>query len=331
MTGRPQNAEYLYPAEASGPDRSIRLRRAAACSMRTLIKIIMIHTVSIHIRPDDRKSLPFIRELIRFLDARGIAVLLPEVPILRESGLSGMIADGNRIISDPDLVVVVGGDGTFLRAARAYADTNTPIFGINRGRLGFLTEFSPEESLHYLDSVIRGEYTVSARAMLEALLIRGGDEIVRISFINDAVISKGAFSRPIMIRLELDHQFLNCYSGDGLIISTATGSTAYSLSAGGPIVVPTIDNVFIVNPICPHTLAMRPMILPSASALRARIISHFENLLLTIDGQEAILIEGDDEIIIRSSDKKIYLVPHPGRDYFDILHQKLGWGRSLNE
>lgn len=290
-----------------------------------------MRTVSIHIRPDDHQSLPFIGELVGFLSARDITVLLQEIDFLRDGGLSRYIADAPRFVSAADLVVVIGGDGTFLRAARLFAETNCPIFGINRGRLGFLTEFSPEEAFEHLEKVLKGDYTVTARSMLEAVLVRDGRETRTVSFINDAVISKGAFSRPIRLRLELDGKFLNSYSGDGLIIATATGSTAYSLSAGGPILNPSIENVYIVNPICPHTLAMRPMIMPSESVLKAKILSDVANLLLTIDGQEAIPIGGEDEILIRDTEKRINLIPHPNRDFYEIIRQKLGWGKNMIE
>lgn len=255
---------------------------------------------------------------------------LPQLDILRTAGLDEYFADPPEFVRHSDIAVVIGGDGTFLGAARLFAETGAPIFGINRGRLGFLTEFSPDEALYYLNEVVNGNYTTRSRAMLEAVLTRNRGELKRAAFMNDAVVSKGAFSRPIMIRIELDGVFLNCYSGDGLIISTATGSTAYSLSAGGPIVIPSIDSIYIVSPICPHTLAIRPMIVPVQTELKAKVISPFENLLLTIDGQEAIPIEGEDEILICGSDKKVRIIPHPGRDYNEILRQKLGWGRNMS-
>ncbi len=287
--------------------------------------------VALHIRPDDGASLPFLRDLMLFLKEKGARPMCADLPLLHKHGFAGNIVNERTFIGEARLVIVVGGDGTFLRAARLFAATGTPLFGINRGRLGFLTEFSQEESFRHLARVLQGDYSVTARAMLQAVHIRGGREIQSALFLNDAVISKGAFSRPIHIRLELDDCFLNSYSGDGLIIATATGSTAYSMSAGGPILIPSIDGVYILNPICPHSLAVRPMVVPSSTTLRARIVSRFENLLLTIDGQEAIPILGDDEVLVRGTGVTINLIPHPERDYYDILRQKLGWGRGLNE
>ncbi|MCU0844119.1 MAG: NAD(+)/NADH kinase [Spirochaetes bacterium] len=290
----------------------------------------MIKTASIHIRPDDTGSLTLVGDIVAFLAERGIGTLLPDIELFSDAALSKHRMDEGGLVAGSELVIVIGGDGTFLRTARLFAGKNAPLFGINRGRLGFLTEFSPGEAFRYLDEVVAGKRTPSARSTLEASLIREGKELRTITVINDAVISKGAFSRPISVRLELDDAFLNCYSGDGLIIATPTGSTAYSLSAGGPIVIPSIDSAYVLNPICPHMLAVRPMIIPAQTTLRARIVSDFENLLLTIDGQEAIPIEGDDEIRVRGSEKKVHLIQHPARDYYEILRRKLGWGKNTN-
>jgi len=149
--------------------------------------------------------------------------------------------------------------------------------------------------------------------------------------LNDAVITKGSFSRPIRIRLELNDEFVTCYSGDGLIIATATGSTAYSLSAGGPIVLPDDESVFIVNPICPHTLAIRPMVVPDSMVLSARVVTTIENLLLTVDGQEAIALQETDIVHFSRSSYVVHIINHPSRRYFDVLRQKLGWGANNTE
>ncbi len=292
----------------------------------------MIKKVSISIRPDDKKALTLTRELAKFLKTRDIICMLPDHDIILEDNmLSPFIAHPDDFTGSPDLIIVIGGDGTFLRAARDFSDISKPIFGINRGRLGFLTEFDPEEALKYLEKIIDGDYIVSERAMMEVAHIRLGSEIGRNVFFNDAVISKGALSRPIQLHLEIDGHFLNSYSGDGIIVATATGSTAYSLSAGGPIVFPTITDAFIINPVCPHMMGIRPMIVPIESVLTARIISDFEFLLLTIDGQEAIRIEGEDRIIFRKSEKRVKVVNHPKYNYYEILREKLGWGRNLDK
>ena len=291
-----------------------------------------IHKVSISIRPDDRKALTLTRELTHFFSAKGVSCMLPDYDIvLEDDKLSPFIAHPDDYMGTPDLVIVIGGDGTFLRAARDFSAIGQPIFGINKGRLGFLTEFDQDDALVHLERVIAGDYAVSERTMLEAIHTRLGSEIGRNVFFNDAVISKGAFSRPIKLRLEIDGQYLNSYSGDGIIVATATGSTAYSLSAGGPIIFPSIPDVYIINPVCPHMMGIRPMIVPTSSVLSARIISDFEFLLLTIDGQEAIRIEGDDQVIFRKSEKMVKVVNHHRHHYYEILREKLGWGRNLEK
>ncbi len=283
-----------------------------------------IKTVSVNLRPDDESSIVIIKELAALLKSRNIKMLLPDSPAVRNFGFTEYISSTEDFVSRSDLVIVIGGDGTFLRTARLFSGTEIPIFGINRGRLGFLTEFNPNEYLVHLENVLSGKYSVVERILIEAFY-KGANGERSICFLNDAVISKGAFSRAIRLDLEIDGIFLNSYSGDGLIISTPTGSTAYSLSAGGPIIIPT-ENVILLTPICPHTLAMRPMIFPFTSTLTARVVSDVENLLLTIDGQEAISINGGDEISFRKSSRKIKLIPHPDKNYYLILREKLGWG-----
>jgi NAD+ kinase len=252
-------------------------------------------------------------------------VLLPSLRLIDASDLCGYVAPDSEFLSKPDFVVVIGGDGTFLRTARMFTETGRPIFGINRGRLGFLTEFNPHECFLFLADVLKGNFSVSERFVLEAVRMRGNEEISKYFCINDAVITKSVISRPIHLEIEIDSGYLNSYSGDGVIVSTPTGSTAYSLSAGGPIVVPGIDTVIVLSPICPHSLAARPMVLPASSVLRIRTLSAMQNLLLTIDGQEDIGI-GNDDIIIRSSEKTVKLIVHPDKNFYSIIREKLGWG-----
>jgi NAD+ kinase len=286
----------------------------------------MIKNVSINFHPRDSACIPLLLELTEFFSARGIAVSLPEYEIIRNENFSAHAGSTEKFLGNADLVISIGGDGTFLRTARLFSDLGKPIFGINRGRLGFLTEFGPHEYRGYLENILDGKMVITERTALEANLIKKDGHKESLCFINDAVISKGALSRAITLELEVDGQFLNSYSGDGVIISTPTGSTAYSLSAGGPIVAPTCGEVLLLTPVCPHTLAMRPMIIPVSSVLKARIISEERNLLLTIDGQEALNIDGNDLIVFNRSEKKIRVVTHPEKNFYSILREKLGWG-----
>ncbi|HPS86817.1 MAG TPA: NAD(+)/NADH kinase [Spirochaetota bacterium] len=285
----------------------------------------MLKKVSINFRPDDHKSLEIIKKIIRLLTDKKIKIQLPDYEILHKGDMAGFISNEADFLNSPDLVIAIGGDGTFLKTARMFLENGSPIFGINRGKLGFLTEFNPDEYEKFLLQILDENYTTAERNVMEAVHNKNGTS-QSLYFFNDAVISKGAFSRAIQIELHVNDLFLNRYSGDGLIIATATGSTAYSLSAGGPIIVPDSNDVFIVNPVCPHSLSIRPIVLPAASNLRARTLTDMTNLLLTIDGQEAIEFSAGDELLFRKTDKKMKLILHPEKNYFSILREKLNWG-----
>jgi NAD+ kinase len=286
----------------------------------------MIKRVAINFRPNDRNSLPLLEELTDLLENSGVSVSFRDDTGLDQEFISRNATEDADFIYNTDMVIVVGGDGTFLRTARLFIDTGKPIFGINRGSLGFLTEFNPDEYKKFLTEIIGGKCITGERLVLEAVHMRGENQIYSSCFINDAVISKGGFSRAIGVEMDIDGYFLNSYTGDGLIIATATGSTAYSLSAGGPIITPSSGSVFILNPICPHSLSARPMVLPASSVLKVRVISDFKNLALTIDGQEATQVQGDDEVIFRMTEKKVRVVLHPEKNYYAILKEKLNWG-----
>lgn len=289
-------------------------------------RFVMINTLAIIVRPDDYNAISFVENIIRFCEREKIGVVLPKNEFAIRPEFVNYAVDEEQIVEGCDLVVVMGGDGTFLRAARLFSLSGKPIFGINRGQLGFLTEFGPHEYLSHLKRIFEGDYHISERTILEASVVKRGIHVPAASFINDAVISKGSFSRAIRLELELDGDYLNAYSGDGLIISTPTGSTAYSLSAGGPIIVPNASGVYLLSPICPHSLAFRPMIVPDDAVLKARIVSDLKNLLLTLDGQVALEIDGDDEVIFRKSKARVRLITHPDKNYYAILREKLGWG-----
>jgi NAD+ kinase len=286
----------------------------------------MIRTISINFRPDDSNAVPFLRNLINFLHKEKIAVYLPEYDVVMRNGFKAYAVDQDTFVDGADLIIVIGGDGTFLRTARLFCGTGKPVFGINRGRLGFLTKFNPEEFSKYLKQVLEGRFTCADHLVLESVVVRDRKETHKACFLNDAVIHKGSLSRPIRIELHIDGNFVSSYAGDGLIISTPTGSTAYSLSAGGPIIFPNEMNIYLITPICPHSLGMRPMIISSSSVFKTRIATDHDNLLLTIDGQEAIEIDARDEIVIQQSNKNMKIIIHPEKNYFAILHEKLKWG-----
>jgi NAD+ kinase len=287
--------------------------------------------VSLVTKPDNPESIQYIRQLIDYLNRKGIKVLLLNTNNCGDESLINCVVDLDDFLNLPDLIIVVGGDGTLLKTARLFAGRNIPLLGINTGMLGFLTEFSPDEAFKYLESIIDGNYKITERAMLDITFNEKNSGITRKTFLNDAVISRGTISHLITIHLEIDGSHLSSFSGDGIIIATATGSTGYSLSAGGPIITPTIKNAYIIIPICPHTLTVRPLIIPSTSVLKVKTVSKFDNLLLSIDGQETTEIYSNDEILFSGTDKNIHLIAHPEHNFYDILRQKFGWGRHLNQ
>ena len=284
-----------------------------------------IKNVSINYRTDDSISVSIIENICRLLTERKININLPDYDPVLHPGIAGYVMKNTETSAVPDLIIAIGGDGTFLQTARMFIDSGAPIFGVNRGKLGFLTEFSPVEYENYLQKILDGEYIVTEKTVMQAVHNRNGIE-TSMFFFNDAVITKGAFSRAIEIELHIDDLFMNRYSGDGLIIATATGSTAYSLSAGGPIITPMANDVYIVNAVCPHSLSIRPVVLPVTSVTRAKTLTDRANLLLTIDGQVAIELNGSDEINFMKSDKKMKIILHPEKNYYAILREKLNWG-----
>lgn len=223
-----------------------------------------------------------------------------------------------------DLVIVLGGDGTLLSAARVVAGRDIPLFAVNLGHLGFLTSIHSEDLFPELDRSLRGEHRIGRRRMVECELIREDRIIATYSALNDVVITKSELARMIDLDTHVDDHFVAAYKADGLIIATPTGSTAYSLSAGGPVIFPSVA-AFCITPICPHMLTNRPVIVPDTSIIQ--ILNHSEDgTWLTIDGQVGEPLETGDRIICRSSAKTIQLIRPPKLLFFDVLREKLKWG-----
>ena len=284
----------------------------------------MIQTLAVKYRTDDKGALAVAKELSAFSKTNGLRLLFSE-DVKGEAGLENLIVDADAFTAEPELAIAVGGDGTFLHTARIFAKRSIPIMGINRGRLGFLTGFSHDEYMKYLPDILKGNFLSSPRAVLSATILRNGKE-EKFYFINDAVLYRASFVRTVSFILELDEELLSRYVGDGLIVSTATGSTAYSLSAGGPILAPQLQDVFLLTPVCPHSLKMRPLVLPVSAVLKARVEGGDGNLLLTMDGQQAIKIDEADEILFNGSERKINIVSHPEKKFYNILREKFSWG-----
>jgi NAD+ kinase len=227
--------------------------------------------------------------------------------------------------SHAEMILVLGGDGTLLSVARLVGDHKVPILGVNLGGLGFLTEITLEELYGVLDRVIQGDFTTDERVVLSACVIRKGKGVAEFTVLNDAVINKGALARIIDMETTINGEYVTTFKSDGLIISTPTGSTAYNLSAGGPIVYPSLHCI-ILTPICPHTLTNRPIVVPDDVEIRATLRTIQQEVILTLDGQQGFSLEVEDVVEVKKSAVGILLIKSPYRHYFEVLREKLKWG-----
>jgi NAD+ kinase len=224
-----------------------------------------------------------------------------------------------------DLLIVLGGDGTLLSAARLAADREVPILAVNLGGMGFLTTVPHDEIYEILEEIFSCKHRVSERVLLEARIVRDGAVVRRQIALNDAVLNKAALARIMDVTLHVDSEYVTTYKADGLILSTPTGSTAYSLAAGGPIVYPTVES-FVVTPICPHTLTNRPLVIPDTAKIEIDFQSEDDSVFLTLDGQIGIELARGDHIVVRKAPEKLRLVRPAKKTYFQILRNKLKWG-----
>ena len=227
----------------------------------------------------------------------------------------------------PDLVIVLGGDGTLLAAARVFARSGVPILSVNLGALGFLTEVRLADIYTHLEAWNKGGCCIESRAMVHSELWRDGKLNCEHDALNDVVVAKGAIARMGHFAVEVDDQLAAVFRADGVIVATPTGSTAYSLAAGGPVLTPGV-NVLVVTPICPHQLTLRPMVLPGASRILVRIEGVPDQTFLTVDGQEAIQLRLGDELRCRHSDLSVKLIRLGENGFFDVLRSKLKWGEK---
>src|SRR5262245_10131191 len=269
------------------------------------------------------KALALARRLSTWLRRRRRSVLL-DAEVATALRLSGGVSK-QEMMKRADLVVVLGGDGTLLSVARHSGARRVPVLGVNLGGLGFLTDVRPEEVFTGLDRVLAGQYRLEHRTMLDAATIREGKVLRRFQALNDVVINKGALARILDLETSVDGVPLCTYKADGLILATPSGSTAYSLSAGGAIVEPSVG-VVLLSPICPHTLTQRPIVLPERSHVRVTVRSPDEDVVLTVDGQEGMKLEDHDVVEVRSSKHRVLLVRSPAHSFFERLRTKLRWG-----
>ncbi len=285
-----------------------------------------VKSVGLIAKPRSDRGATLVPELIAWLEARGITVYLDE----GAAGYAGRspALSRDQVASQSQLLVVLGGDGTLLSAARASlvhdGERDLPLFAVNLGGLGFLTAIKIDELYPQLERALNGDFRVARRRMLHVELWRGEQRIASHEALNDVVLTKAEIARMIDLEVQVDNHFVCVYKADGLIVSTPTGSTAYSLSAGGPIMFPSVSATAI-TPICPHTLTNRPVIVPDESEIQV-IVLYNSPTYMTIDGQVGEILESGDRIICRRSEHCISLVRPPDMMFFDVLREKLKWG-----
>jgi NAD+ kinase len=273
---------------------------------------------------DPRVSEPMIL-LVTHLTQAGLQVLAAEEMTL---DLPVSRVPSESLAAAADLVIAIGGDGTMIYAGGLTRDSDAPLLGINRGRLGFLADVTPDEMIPSVDHILAGNYTQESRLLLDATLKRAdGTEITETAF-NDVVLQRGGTGRMVDFEARVGGQFVNMHSGDGLIVATPTGSTAYALSCGGPIIEPRLDAVVVV-PICPHTLTDRPIVMPANRPIELRLLERDETQAeISVDGRSIGIIQPEDTLSICAAENRIKLIHPPGYDFYGILRSKLFWGRD---
>lgn len=286
--------------------------------------MMSVRRVGIALKPNKPEAGLVVQELIAWLRQRDREVLLdPEAAAACPACGPGRTRD--EVAAQADLIVVLGGDGTILALSRLIGSRQVPILGVNLGGLGFLTEIALPELFAALEAVLKAEYAVSNRRMLAAEVRRAGAEVGAFEALNDFVITKTAPSRIVELETFVNGEYVATYRADGLIVASPTGSTAYCLSAGGPILYPTLPALVLI-PICPHTLTNRPLVLPDSATLEVVQRSPGEDVHLTVDGQVDVALQYRDSVVVRRSPNVIRLVKSPKLNYFELLRTKLRWG-----
>jgi NAD+ kinase len=281
-----------------------------------------IRCIGVAIKPGDSRALAAVRDLAKWLAERGVSACF-EPDAAAAIGAIGV--PRAEMVQRADLLVVLGGDGTLLAVARALEERVVPILGINLGSLGFLVEVSVGEMTSAVARALAGEMTIEARMRLAVRLVREGRELRSWLALNDAVVTKGASGRIVDLEAHADGQLVTTYHADGLIVSTPTGSTAYSLSAGGPILLPGVPSV-VLTPICPHALTQRPLVLPDSAEIEVIVYPRGGEVQLAIDGQEGAPLQEGDRVVVRRSEHPALLLVPPQRSRFEVLRSKLRWG-----
>jgi len=282
-----------------------------------------VSSVGVITKPNSDKAAQIVPELFDWLEKRGVSIRCDQETASYLDGVSGL--PRKEVPEGTGLVVLLGGDGTLLSAARAIGGREIPLFAVNLGSMGFLTAITVDELFPELEAALHGEHRIGRRRFLHCELRRAGRIISEYEALNDIVIDKVDIARMIEVDARVDDQAMCSYRADGLIISTPTGSTAYSLSAGGPIIYPSVASLGI-TPICPHTLTNRPVIVPDTSVITLISRAKDDASYLTIDGQIGEPLKQGDIVVCRRSENALHLVRPPYLKFFDVLRQKLKWG-----
>jgi len=289
----------------------------------------MMKRIGIIAKQNKPEAIPVVRNLVEWLQPKKIEVYMEEGmvkqfhPPLAGPHLNSV--EREDIPTKAEMIIVLGGDGTLLSVARLVGDHDVPILGVNLGGLGFLTEITLEELYRVLEKVLQGDFITDERVVLNASVVRRGERMAEFIVLNDAVINKGALARIIDLETTINGEYLTTFKSDGLILSTPTGSTAYNLSAGGPIVYPSLHCI-IITPICPHTLTNRPIVIPDDVEIRATLKTKQQEVILTLDGQQGFTLEFEDIVEVKKAEGHIFLIKSPYRHYFEVLREKLKWG-----
>src|SRR5271157_3792249 len=283
-------------------------------------------TIGIISRPRGSNLAAVVPPLLRWLEDRGVMMVLDPETAQSLKG-DGLGKTRHQVAEEADLLLVLGGDGTLLAAAREAASRDVPILPVNMGSLGFLTSFTVEELYPALESTLAGKATIEERVLLLVERTHNGELLTQQRVLNDAVVHKGTLARMIELELHINGAFVCRYRADGLIVASPTGSTAYSLSAGGPIVQPGVASI-LITPICPHTLSDRPVVVQDSSKIELYLSQSSDSVFLTLDGQTGVPMQIGDRVRISRAAERLKLIQPPNKTYFEILRNKLKWGEA---
>ncbi len=287
-----------------------------------------MNAVGLVMNVEKEKVSGLIEQIINWLHSNGVRVMMNRQAsqILDKPEFYSPLEEITRLCG---CILVLGGDGTMLYTARIAAPSRIPLLGINLGRLGFLSELDIPDVISGLEKLVSGDYSIEERMMLKSEVIRRGNTMETAIALNDAVITKGAFARLIRLKTEIDGEDIGTYPSDGIIVASPTGSTAYSLSAGGPVVTPEME-LMLITPICPHSLWARPMVISSRSQVEVKLLSDNAEVMLTMDGQHAFRLEKNDSVIITRAPHRARFIRLNNRSFYSVLHSKLNEGDLRN-